>query len=222
MAAKQEPNLGLNYGWPLGDSGWNLEMDENLRAVGALVQLSVISATTATPPASPTQGDRYIVPAAATGDWAGHTNKVVRYIGTDWEVYTPDVGWHAYVKDQSVAFTYTATGWGPHSYVAASNANGTYMVFADGTLICYANKTINFAVNNADGSGFQTGSFTSLFPYQFTTPPYVSGTAKSATATVMLTANGNSLDNWDMTALAVSALPAADYDCRLFAIGRWK
>lgn len=222
MAAKQEPNLGLNYGWPLGDSGWNLEMDENLRAVGALVQLSVISATTTAPPSSPSQGDRYIVPAGATGDWAGQTNRVVRYVGTDWEVYTPAVGWRANVEDQIGTLSYTADGWGPQSYEAGSNANGYYIAFADGTLICYANKTISFAVSTADGSGFYTGALTTAFPLAFVAPPHVNGSAKSTSATVMLTANGNNLTEWDLTALAVSSLASDAYDCRLVAVGRWK
>jgi len=34
MAASTEPRSGLKYGWSLGESGWNADMDANLTAVG--------------------------------------------------------------------------------------------------------------------------------------------------------------------------------------------
>lgn len=99
MPAKQEPNIGLNYGWAGGESGINLQLDENWRAIGALLQLSVISKTTDVP-ASPNAGDRYIVPTGATSDWSGHDGKVARYNEGAWEIYTPLKGWLAFVADE--------------------------------------------------------------------------------------------------------------------------
>ena len=29
-----DPNLGLNYGWTLGESGWDTGMDANLKRLG--------------------------------------------------------------------------------------------------------------------------------------------------------------------------------------------
>ena len=71
-----DPNLGLNYGWTLGESGWDTGMDANLKRLGAVVGLSVKDRDLTTPPASPTNGDRYLIPAAATGLWAGKTNQI--------------------------------------------------------------------------------------------------------------------------------------------------
>lgn len=36
-----DPNLGLNYGWTLGESGWDTGMDANLKRLGAVIGLSV-------------------------------------------------------------------------------------------------------------------------------------------------------------------------------------
>ena len=36
-----DPNLGLNYNWTLGESGWDTGMDANLKRLGAVVGLSV-------------------------------------------------------------------------------------------------------------------------------------------------------------------------------------
>lgn len=67
MPAITDPNLGLNYGWTLGESGWGAGMDANLKRLGAVVSLSVKDRDLATPPASPVNGDRYLIPAGATG-----------------------------------------------------------------------------------------------------------------------------------------------------------
>ena len=45
--------------------------NEALRILDGLVQLSVLDRDLAAPPASPADGDRYIVGSGATGDWAG-------------------------------------------------------------------------------------------------------------------------------------------------------
>ena len=46
-----DPNLGLAYGWTLGESGWHTGMDANLKRLGAVVGLAVTSRSTTTPPA---------------------------------------------------------------------------------------------------------------------------------------------------------------------------
>lgn len=61
MAERTLPGLGLTGFWPLGADGWKDEMDENLRILSGVSQLSVLSQTTALP-GSPTNGDIYIVP----------------------------------------------------------------------------------------------------------------------------------------------------------------
>lgn len=112
MPAKQEPNIGINYGWAGGESGINLQLDENWRAIGALLQLSVISKTTDVP-ATPSAGDRYIVPTGATGDWSGHDGKVARYNESVWEIYTPLKGWLAYLEDVDQYQFFDGATWAP-------------------------------------------------------------------------------------------------------------
>lgn len=106
-----EPNLGLVYGWTLGESGWHAGMDANLKRLGAVVGLAVTSRTTTTPPASPAEGDRYIVPAGATGAWAGRTDQIAVRIAGAWEYHVPKVGWLAYIEDEQVLSVYRAGAW---------------------------------------------------------------------------------------------------------------
>lgn len=111
MPAIQDPNFGLNYGWNVGEDGWGSGMDANLKKLGGLVQLSVLDKDLATPPGSPTDGDRYIVPSGATGAWAGQTNKIaVRIVGT-WEFYTPSEGWTAWTADENLHYTFDGSNW---------------------------------------------------------------------------------------------------------------
>lgn len=106
-----DPNLNLQYGWTLGESGWHEGMDANLKKLGAVVHLSVKSRAVYTPPTSPANGDRYIIPAGATGDWAGRDGQIAVRVGGVWEYYTAAVGWVAYVEDENKQVIYTPQGW---------------------------------------------------------------------------------------------------------------
>ena len=106
-----DPNLGLAYGWTLGESGWHTEMDANLKRLGAIVGLSVSSRSVTTPPASPAEGERYIVPAGATGAWAGRTDQIAVRIDGAWEYHTPKVGWLAYIEDEAKLVVFKPSGW---------------------------------------------------------------------------------------------------------------
>lgn len=112
MASSTEPRSGLNYGWALGESGWNTGMDANLLSIGRFAyHLSVKDRNLAAPPESPTTGDTYIVAASPTGAWSGHAGEVAVWSGTAWVFGTPRVGWVAYIEDEEVLSAYKAAGW---------------------------------------------------------------------------------------------------------------
>lgn len=106
-----DPNLGLHYGWTLGESGWDAGMDANLKRLGAVLGLSVTDRNLTAPPANPAHGDRYLIPLAATGDWAGKTHQIAVRLNDVWEYYLPKVGWLAYIEDEAVLCAYTSGGW---------------------------------------------------------------------------------------------------------------
>lgn len=106
-----DPNLGLAYGWTLGESGWNTQMDANLKRLGAIVGLSVKDRDLTAPPASPANGDRYIIPAGATGAWAGKTGQIAVRIAGAWEYHAPQIGWLAYIEDEAKLAVFKASGW---------------------------------------------------------------------------------------------------------------
>lgn len=112
MPASSDPNLGLKYGWTLGESGWNVDVDQNFKRLGAVVGLGVKSAQLGVPPASPVDGDRYIIPSGATGEWTGRTNQVAVRVAGAWEYHVPVIGWVSFVEDTSVLSAFKGgTGW---------------------------------------------------------------------------------------------------------------
>ncbi len=76
-----------------------------------MVQLSVIDASLTDPPTSPAEGDRYIVAATATGDWAGEDGNVAAFIDGSWQFLTPETGWLAYDATAGSLLVHEAGGW---------------------------------------------------------------------------------------------------------------
>lgn len=115
------PNLGLTNRWTTGSDAWGVGMDADLAMLDALLFLAVKSATQAAPPASPAEGDRYIVAAPATGAWAGkETNLAVRVDGA-WTFYVPRAGWKADVLDVPGVQRFDGTAWA----AVAATSGGT-------------------------------------------------------------------------------------------------
>jgi len=111
MSEKTAPNLGLKHGWNLGESGWNSGLDGSQVRLDTVVQLSVKDRNLTVAPVTPTDGDRYIVAASATGIWAGKDNQVALWYNAAWNFYVPKVGWIAYIEDEQVISAYKVAGW---------------------------------------------------------------------------------------------------------------
>lgn len=111
MSSLTELRSSLKYGWALGESGWNVEMDANLLRIGRFgFHLSIKDRDLATPPGTPTAGDCYIVAASPTGAWVGHAADVAVWSGSAWAFATPRAGWCAYIEDEAVESHFT-TAW---------------------------------------------------------------------------------------------------------------
>lgn len=69
---------------------------------------------TATPPGSPSYGDAYLATAGASGDWAGHDDDIMVYLGAGWKGVSPVIGYAIYVEDEAGYYHYSALGiWTP-------------------------------------------------------------------------------------------------------------
>lgn len=106
-------NLQLPY-LAVGQAQKHVTLNQSLRRLDAILQLSVVSATTTAQPASPVDGSVYIVPPGKTGaNWAGFANWSLGYYRDGaWEQITPREGWIAYVRDTDRLMIHTGASWG--------------------------------------------------------------------------------------------------------------
>ena len=111
MAILTGPNLGIVYNWDQG-TFYKTEMDANLKLIDMVNQLGVIDKDLAAQPVAPLEGDRYILPAGATGtDWLTHDTEVAVFIETVWEFHVPQLGWTAFVQDELNVYFWNGTAW---------------------------------------------------------------------------------------------------------------
>lgn len=86
----------------------------------------------ATPPVSPTLGDRYLVIATATGDFAGKETQIAQYNGATWDFTVPTTG--TFVSDDSDSSSllyFGGVSWTTKSFEATTASTGLTKVGFD-------------------------------------------------------------------------------------------
>ena len=104
------PNLAL----PLlaaAQAQKHVTVNEALARLDGLVQLVVRDRGLASPPVSPSEGERYIVAAGATGAWAGWDGDVALFTGGAWVRMPPREGWRVRVEDEGVLLVRVGGAW---------------------------------------------------------------------------------------------------------------
>ena len=120
MTATTEPRGGFDYGWNPGEDGWGPNMNANLLRLSRFgFHASVLSMTTTAPPGSPTPGAGYIIPAGATGAWAGKTGQVAVWDGSAWAYAVPRDGWTIHVVNVGLV-VYEDGAWSQSNLATAS------------------------------------------------------------------------------------------------------
>ncbi len=173
-------------------------VNEALFRLDAVLNSGVIDRGVDTPPASPAEGDVYIVGASPTGLWAGKEQHVA-YFHQIWRFIEPNAGLLLWVIDEAAHYVFdgsawiaAATGGGggsgdmlKASYDAANINQQLVGVSATQTL---TNKTIN-ASNNTISNINLTSAVTGTLPVA----RGGTGLASPGTAGNVLTSNGT---NW--------------------------
>ncbi|HHS89142.1 MAG TPA: DUF2793 domain-containing protein [Rhodobacteraceae bacterium] len=104
------PNLALPY-IAAAQAQKHVTHNEALDRLDGLVQLSLKDRDLTAPPASPAEGDRYIVAAGATGAWAGWDGDLALFSVGAWLRLVPSEGWRVWVEDEGVLVVCAGGAW---------------------------------------------------------------------------------------------------------------
>lgn len=135
--------------------------NEALRILDAVTQLSVLSADLATPPATPAEGDRYIVASSATAGWAGQDGHIAVWTDNTWQFFAPQTGWRADVTPTGATLRFDGSTWGAATDVSvvpeigvntSADATNKLAVASDATLFTHNGAGHQIKVNK-DSAG---------------------------------------------------------------------
>lgn len=132
--------------------------NEALMRLDVAVQLAVIARDVTAPPGSPAQGDRYLVPAGATGGWAGHDGEIAVYDLNAWVFQAPVAGWVARVLSEDAQVRFDGSDWlsglgaleaGTLGVNGAADATNRLVNVAPATLLTHEGAGHQLKVNKA-------------------------------------------------------------------------
>ncbi|MBS3850593.1 DUF2793 domain-containing protein [Devosia sp. BSSL-BM10] len=108
----QNPRLSLPFIMP-GQAQKHITHNQALQALDALVQLAVQTRTLTEPPIFPIEGETCLVPAGASGVWAGHTDEIASFQAGAWLFLDPAPGWQLYCTADQTQLVFDAGAWVP-------------------------------------------------------------------------------------------------------------
>lgn len=126
------PNLNMPY-LLAAQAQKHVTHNEALRVLDAVAQLTVKDRHLSAPPASPSDGDRYIVGPSASGDWLGKASQIAAYQDNAWMFYEPLIGWLAWIEDETALFSWTGTDWQVVSSGGGGSVNPAPLVGVNAT-----------------------------------------------------------------------------------------
>jgi hypothetical protein len=94
-----------------GQAQKHIPVNEALSRLDALFMLSALGRSTAAPPVSPAEGDRWIVPAGATSAWALQDQRIAVWINGGWDFIAPLVGWRCWIEDEGIEALFDSGVW---------------------------------------------------------------------------------------------------------------
>jgi hypothetical protein len=162
----------------------------------AVVQLAVLTRDQTVPPALAVAGDRHIVPAGATLDWAGQEGKLAVMTETGWRFFAPVPGWTAQILAEGQAAVWNGLAWvvpseGDGRFArlgvsATADATNRLTVSAPATLLNHAGAGHQLKLNKA-----AAGDTASLLYQTGFSGRAEMGTAGNDTFSVKVSADGS-------------------------------
>jgi hypothetical protein len=147
------PIFGLQYLFQ-NQSQKEVYVNQDLTVIDAFLQPTVISNVVYTPPPTPADGDKYIVPTGSSGVWAGQTNAIAMYSAPSmyWSFYTPKIGWIVYNQAYPGLFLFTGTAWTPYilrgTFTLTPSATSTVIT----TSACFTTSVVLYSPNTPNAA----------------------------------------------------------------------
>jgi hypothetical protein len=148
--------LALPFIMP-GQALKHITHNEALNRLDALVQPVVEAMTVAVPPTSPLAGEAWIVPAGASGAWAGHAAEIAAWQDGAWSFLDPAEGWQVFDRATDTLRIFDGAAWVavagaglPQLGInATADANNRLAVGGAATLLTHAGAGHQLKINKA-------------------------------------------------------------------------
>lgn len=136
--------------------------NDALNRLDALVQPVVESATLTAPPAAALAGEAWLVPADASGAWAGHGLEIAAWQDGAWHFFDPAPGWQVFDRETGALKLFSGTQWTAVAAIgaglpqlginAAADDTNRLAVSGDATLLSHAGSDHRLTINKASES----------------------------------------------------------------------
>ncbi|MGC6535298.1 MAG: DUF2793 domain-containing protein [Parvibaculales bacterium] len=109
-SATTTPHFNLDYLLP-EQAQKHVTLNDALRRLDGLVQLSVVARNATSPPDTPSNGARYLIGDKAKGAWAGQDGRLALFEDTGWHFFTPQAGWRVWDAAEKALLIFDGTDW---------------------------------------------------------------------------------------------------------------
>ncbi len=104
------PNLGLPY-IVANQAQKHVPHNDAVAMIDGLLQLSLVSRGLNTPPASPSDGQRWLIGVSPTAEWLGQAGLIALRNAGAWQFLVPRKGWAAWIEAENLLLIYDGANW---------------------------------------------------------------------------------------------------------------
>ena len=104
------PNLNLPY-IAANQAQKHIPHNDAVATIDGLLQMSVISRGLNTPPATYSDGNRFLVGTAPIGAWASHAGTIALTSNGQWQFLIPQAGWLLWVAAENILLVFNGSAW---------------------------------------------------------------------------------------------------------------
>ncbi|MEM9197138.1 MAG: DUF2793 domain-containing protein [Pseudomonadota bacterium] len=126
----------------------HVTVNEALMRLDALAAMRLMSLDLTDAPASPGDGEAYVVASGATGTWTGHDGQLALWSNGDWMFLVPEPGWRVTDRSTGRLVLFDGADWIVDGHISSPGGAATLMrlVEVDHTLTAGATSVVAGAI----------------------------------------------------------------------------